>query len=66
MINHVSVGVSDLKAARRFYDPALSALGYKCLTEGEAYLGYCAAAPVFWTPLFGPHPCSRRPPKKTT
>jgi catechol 2,3-dioxygenase-like lactoylglutathione lyase family enzyme len=48
MINHVSVGVRDLKAARRFYDSTLSALGYKCLAEGEGYLGYGAAAPEFW------------------
>ena len=48
MINHVSIGVRDLKAARRFYDAALSALGYKCLSEGEGYLGYGAAAPQFW------------------
>ena len=48
MINHVSVGVRDLKAERRFYDAALSVLGYKCLAEGEGYLGYGAAAPKFW------------------
>jgi catechol 2,3-dioxygenase-like lactoylglutathione lyase family enzyme len=48
MINHVSVGVRDLRAARRFYDAALSPLGYKCLTEGEGYLGYGAEAPQFW------------------
>ena len=48
MINHVSVGVRDLKAARRFYDAALSALGYKCLAEGDGYLGYGAESPKFW------------------
>jgi catechol 2,3-dioxygenase-like lactoylglutathione lyase family enzyme len=48
MINHVSVGVRDLKAARRFYDTALTALGYKCLAEGEGYLGYGAESPQFW------------------
>ena len=48
MINHVSVGVRDLKAARRFYDAALSALGYKCLAEGDGYLGYGAGSPQFW------------------
>ena len=48
MINHVSVGVRDLRAAKRFYDAALSALGYKCLSEGEGYLGYGAEASKFW------------------
>ncbi len=48
MINHVSIGVRDLKAAKRFYDAALSALGYKCLSEGEGYLGYGAEAAKFW------------------
>ena len=48
MINHVSVGVRDIKAARRFYDATLSPLGYKCLAEGAGYLGYGAEAPQFW------------------
>jgi catechol 2,3-dioxygenase-like lactoylglutathione lyase family enzyme len=60
MINHVSVGVRDLKAARRFYDPALSALGYRCLTEGESYLGYGAEAPEFWV-LAAEHPVPADP-----
>jgi len=55
MINHVSVGVRDLKTARRFYDTALAALGYKCLAEGEGYLGYGADAPKFWV-LAAEHP----------
>lgn len=28
MMDHVSVGVSDLEKARQFYDPVLKALGY--------------------------------------
>ena len=48
MINHVSVGVRDLKVAKRFYDTALSALGYKCLSEGAGHLGYGAESPEFW------------------
>ena len=48
MINHISVGVRDLKGARRFYDAALAPLGCKCLTEGEGYLGYGADSPQFW------------------
>src|SRR5262245_54345468 len=48
MINHVSIGVGDLAAAKRFYDAALKPLGYACLSESEASLGYGAKAPVFW------------------
>ena len=55
MLNHVSVGVRDLKAAKRFYDSTLSALGYKCLAEGEGYLGYGAESPKFWI-LAAEHP----------
>jgi len=55
MLNHVSVGVRDLKAARRFYDAALSPLGYKCLADGDGYLGYGAKAPQFWV-LSSEHP----------
>lgn len=29
MIDHLSVGVSDMVRARRFYDPVLKALGYR-------------------------------------
>ena len=28
MINHISIGVQDINAARRFYDAALKPLGY--------------------------------------
>lgn len=55
MINHVSVGVRDIKAARRFYDAALSTLGYSCLAEGESYLGYGAKTAQFWV-LTAEHP----------
>ena len=48
MIHHVSIGVKDLAAAKRFYDRALSPLQIKCLAEGESYLGYGAEAAEFW------------------
>jgi len=48
MINHVSVGVRDLARTKRFYDAALAPLGYKCLSEGPASLGYGSAAVAFW------------------
>jgi catechol 2,3-dioxygenase-like lactoylglutathione lyase family enzyme len=48
MLDHVSVGVSDLAAAKRFYDAALQPLGYRCQYEDAAMLGYGADEPAFW------------------
>jgi len=48
MLHHVSIGVKDLVAAKRFYDKALAPLQIKCLVEGESYLGYGAEGPEFW------------------
>jgi catechol 2,3-dioxygenase-like lactoylglutathione lyase family enzyme len=48
MISHVSIGTKDIATARRFYDAALAPLGYKCLAEGDEFLGYGAASPEFW------------------
>ncbi|HZO82281.1 MAG TPA: VOC family protein [Candidatus Binataceae bacterium] len=48
MIDHVSIGVKDIAAARRFYDAALAPLGYKCLSESKEALGYGADSPQLW------------------
>jgi catechol 2,3-dioxygenase-like lactoylglutathione lyase family enzyme len=48
MLSHVSIGVRDLAAARRFYDPVFKAIGAKCLAHGEGYAGYGTEAGVFW------------------
>jgi catechol 2,3-dioxygenase-like lactoylglutathione lyase family enzyme len=40
MISHVSFGVKDLKAARRFYDAALKPLGYACEADFPGAAGY--------------------------
>jgi catechol 2,3-dioxygenase-like lactoylglutathione lyase family enzyme len=48
MIDHVSIGVRDIGAARRFYDAALAPLGYICLSAGDGSLGYGRDAPAFW------------------
>ncbi|MGE0749920.1 MAG: VOC family protein [Variibacter sp.] len=48
MINHVSIGVRDLARTKRFYDAALKALGYDCLSESEGSLGYGRDAVAFW------------------
>ena len=48
MLDHVSVGVRDIAAARRFYDAVLATLGCRCLYEYEGGAGYGAAQPQFW------------------
>src|SRR5436190_21636019 len=40
MFDHLSLGVSDLAAARRFYDAFLSPLGASLTSIAEAELGY--------------------------
>ena len=40
MIAHVSIGVSNIDASKRFYDAALEALGYKCLRAARSLVGY--------------------------
>ncbi|MFA9271693.1 MAG: VOC family protein, partial [Baekduiaceae bacterium] len=48
MLDHVSIGVRDVAAARRFYDAALAPLGYRCLSESPDSLGYGADAVALW------------------
>ncbi len=48
MIAHLSIGVKDLVAARRFYDAALAPLGYRCLYPRADHAGYGAQAAYFW------------------
>jgi len=48
MLNHVSIGVSDIARTRRFYDAALQPLGYRCLSEGAASLGYGDEGVALW------------------
>src|SRR4051794_27752987 len=48
MINHVSIGVSDIAATKRFYDGVFAPLGYECLSESENGLGYGQGAAAFW------------------
>ena len=66
-IYHVSVGVSDIERARRFYGAILAPLGYTLLHEVEEQgritsLGWGLHFPELWTnvPLGGatPHPGS--------
>jgi catechol 2,3-dioxygenase-like lactoylglutathione lyase family enzyme len=75
MFDHVSIGVRDIAAAKRFYDAAFQPLGYKCLSEVEGSLGYGDRAPVFWIsvserpvpaePKSGLHICFAAPSRKS-
>jgi catechol 2,3-dioxygenase-like lactoylglutathione lyase family enzyme len=40
MLDHVSIGVRDVAAARKFYDAVLKPLGYECLSPGKDSAGY--------------------------
>jgi len=48
MIDHVSIGVRNVAASKRFYDAVLKPVGYRCLSDSPGSLGYGAQAPVFW------------------
>jgi len=48
MINHLSIGVRDIKRAKRFYDAALKPLGYVCLSADDGSLGYGREAVGLW------------------
>ena len=71
MLDHISLGVRDLAAARRFYDAVLAPLGYRCLSESESSLGYgrdgialwllATASPVPADERSGLHVCLRAP-----
>jgi catechol 2,3-dioxygenase-like lactoylglutathione lyase family enzyme len=51
MIDHVSVGVSDLERAARFYQAALAALGLSRLVSRPATIGFGKSYPEFWINL---------------
>jgi catechol 2,3-dioxygenase-like lactoylglutathione lyase family enzyme len=48
MIDHVSLGVRDVAASKRFYDAILQPLGYRCISDSAESLGYGAASPALW------------------
>ncbi|MBM3600061.1 MAG: VOC family protein [Alphaproteobacteria bacterium] len=54
MLDHLSIGVADLDASRRFYDRTLKPLGYKRVMnfkdEASGY-GIGPQAPQFWLNL---------------
>ena len=51
MIDHVSVGVSDLERAARFYETVLAPLGLSRLVTRPATIGFGKAYPEFWINL---------------
>ena len=49
MLHHVSVGVSDVARAAKFYDAVLATLGYKRVADFSPHaIGYGETAPAFW------------------
>ncbi len=48
MLDHISIGVRDFAAARKFYDAVLVTLGCRCLYEYEGGAGYGTEHPEFW------------------
>jgi catechol 2,3-dioxygenase-like lactoylglutathione lyase family enzyme len=48
MIDHVSVGVSDLERSARFYAAALAPLGLSRLVSRPATIGFGKSYPEFW------------------
>ncbi|HEX3500541.1 MAG TPA: VOC family protein, partial [Stellaceae bacterium] len=48
MLDHISIGVRDVAATKRFYDAALAPLGYTCLSASANSLGYGSDAVAFW------------------
>ena len=52
MIDHVSIGVTDLEASAAFYDAALGPLGMRRHRELAASIGYGRDRATFWIHAF--------------
>lgn len=48
MLNHLSIGVRDIARTKKFYDAAFKPLGYRCLSNDAASLGYGDKSVVLW------------------
>ncbi|HUC68241.1 MAG TPA: VOC family protein [Stellaceae bacterium] len=55
MLDHVSLGVRNIDAARRFYSASLKPLGYRLLHDGSTSLGYGDGHAGLWV-LAAEHP----------
>jgi len=51
MIDHISVGVSDLECSARFYEATLAVLGLTRLVTRPRTIGFGKAYPEFWINL---------------
>jgi len=51
MIDHISVGVSDLDRSAKFYEATLAALGLTRLVTRPRTIGFGKAYPEFWINL---------------
>ena len=51
MIDHISVGVSDLERSARFYEVTLATLGLTRLVTRPATIGFGKKYPEFWINL---------------
>lgn len=51
MIDHISVGVSDLERSAKFYEATLAALGLTRLVTRPRTVGFGKAYPEFWINL---------------
>ena len=51
MIDHISVGVSDLERSARFYEATLAPLGLSRLVTRPKTIGFGKAYPEFWINL---------------
>jgi|SRR6266850_4310023 len=75
MIQHVSIGVRNISAAKEFYDAALAPLGYTSLRARETWAGYgkdrvefsirLTENPVVADPKSGLHFCFLAPTRKS-
>lgn len=48
MLDHISIGVRDVTAAKAFYDAVLATMGYDCLSASDGSFGYGRGQPAFW------------------
>jgi len=48
MIDHISIGISDIARTKRFYDAVLRPLGCTCMSEGADSLGYGKDTVALW------------------
>jgi catechol 2,3-dioxygenase-like lactoylglutathione lyase family enzyme len=51
MIDHISIGVSDLERSARFYEAVLAPLGLARVVTRPAMIGFGKAYPEFWINL---------------